>query len=256
MPADMIGTNVVMERRGRPPQVRVPTGPRFREPGAGRRNQPSHSQDAVRRLLEAMQERSVTVAGKTHILERPFFVLATQNPLEMEEGTYPLPEARARPVLLQIAREVSNRFGARVDPRSHHRIANPARRAYIRRQADWRTVQTCQADSQSPEAQTLRHRHRVGHPPRARRRHRDDQALSCAMDRAREERRPSSWPPRSARSSTTATMSSREDVCAAVRHPALRHRLILNFEGQAENIQPDEVVADALDVVVRQALAV
>src|ERR1700709_1776683 len=52
-------------------------------------------------LLEAMQEKSVTVAGKTFILDKPFFVLATQNPLEME-GTYPLPEAQLDRFLMKI----------------------------------------------------------------------------------------------------------------------------------------------------------
>ena len=51
-------------------------------------------------LLEAMQEQSVTVAGTTYQLEPPFFVLATQNPLEME-GTYPLPEAQLGPLHVQ-----------------------------------------------------------------------------------------------------------------------------------------------------------
>src|SRR5207237_4022847 len=52
-------------------------------------------------MLEAMQERSVTVAGRTYPLQRPFFVLATQNPLEME-GTYPLPEAQLDRFLFKL----------------------------------------------------------------------------------------------------------------------------------------------------------
>src|SRR5947207_2776817 len=59
-------------------------------------------QDAVvESLLEAMQEQSVTVAGKIHRLDEPFFVLATQNPLE-QEGTYPLPEAQLDRFLFKI----------------------------------------------------------------------------------------------------------------------------------------------------------
>src|SRR5262249_19090574 len=53
-------------------------------------------------LLEAMQEHTVTAGGSTRALPRPFFVLATQNPIELE-GTYPLPEAQLDPVLFQLA---------------------------------------------------------------------------------------------------------------------------------------------------------
>ncbi|TVQ33989.1 MAG: AAA family ATPase, partial [Phycisphaeraceae bacterium] len=93
MPADIIGTNVVMEDPD--------TGRRFFDFQRG----PIFAQvvlaDEINRatpktqsaLLEAMQERSVTVAGQTYKLESPFLVLATQNPIE-QEGTYPLPEAQ------------------------------------------------------------------------------------------------------------------------------------------------------------------
>src|SRR4051794_8660970 len=92
MPADLIGTNVVMET--------VDGGKRFEfQPGpifgnvllADEINRATPKTQSA--LLEAMQEHSVTVAGHTHRLSEPFFVLATQNPLEME-GTYPLPEAQ------------------------------------------------------------------------------------------------------------------------------------------------------------------
>src|SRR3954449_282217 len=92
MPADIIGTNVVME---------TPDGRRMFEFQRG----PIFSQiilaDEINRatpktqsaLLEAMQEHSVTVGGHVHTLKEPFFVMATQNPIE-QEGTYPLPEAQ------------------------------------------------------------------------------------------------------------------------------------------------------------------
>jgi MoxR-like ATPase len=101
MPADVIGTNIVME-----------------DPDTGRRKfdfqrGPIFAQivlaDEINRatpktqsaLLEAMQERSVTVAGHTYKLEMPFFVLATQNPIE-QEGTYPLPEAQMDRFIFKI----------------------------------------------------------------------------------------------------------------------------------------------------------
>ncbi len=101
MPADVVGTNIVMEDPA--------TGRRFFEFQRG----PIFAQlvlaDEINRatpktqsaLLEAMQERSVTVSGKTYKLELPFFVLATQNPIE-QEGTYPLPEAQMDRFIFKI----------------------------------------------------------------------------------------------------------------------------------------------------------
>ncbi len=88
MPSDIIGTEILDETRN----FRFVRGPLFANIIlADEINRtPPKTQSA---LLEAMQERSVTAAGKTHRLEEPFFVLATQNPIE-QEGTYPLPEAQ------------------------------------------------------------------------------------------------------------------------------------------------------------------
>lgn len=88
MPSDIIGTEILDETRN----FRFVRGPLFANIIlADEINRtPPKTQSA---LLEAMQERSVTAAGKTYRLEEPFFVLATQNPIE-QEGTYPLPEAQ------------------------------------------------------------------------------------------------------------------------------------------------------------------
>ena len=107
MPADIIGTNIVME---------LPDGRRVFEFQAG----PIFSQivlaDEINRatpktqsaMLEAMQEHSVTVGGKIHRLKEPFFVMATQNPIE-QEGTYPLPEAQLDRFLLKLVVGYSTR---------------------------------------------------------------------------------------------------------------------------------------------------
>ena len=92
MPADMIGTNVMLETPEGGRRFEFQRGPIFANLVlADEINRATPKTQSA--LLEAMQEHSVTVAGKTHALEPPFFVLATQNPLEME-GTYPLPEAQ------------------------------------------------------------------------------------------------------------------------------------------------------------------
>ena len=88
MPSDIIGTEIIDESR----QFKFGKGPFFANIIlADEINRtPPKTQSA---LLEAMQERSVTAAGKRYVLDKPFFVLATQNPIE-QEGTYPLPEAQ------------------------------------------------------------------------------------------------------------------------------------------------------------------
>jgi MoxR-like ATPase len=93
MPGDITGSEIIEEDRATGKRERIfVKGPIFANIIlADEINRtPPKTQSA---LLEAMQERSVTVEGKTYILEKPFFVLATQNPIELE-GTYPLPEAQ------------------------------------------------------------------------------------------------------------------------------------------------------------------
>src|SRR5437588_12567913 len=100
MPSDIIGTNIISEA---PDGKRVFTfqpGPLFAQIVlADEVNRATPKTQSA--LLEAMQEHSVTVAGTLHKLEEPFFVLATQNPIE-QEGTYPLPEAQLDRFMFKI----------------------------------------------------------------------------------------------------------------------------------------------------------
>ncbi|QOY94863.1 MoxR family ATPase [Massilia sp. UMI-21] len=101
MPSDIVGTEILEEDAGTRQRVfRFQPGPVFTQVLlADEINRaPPKTQSA---LLEAMQERAVTFAGTTHKLPRPFFVLATQNPIE-QAGTYPLPEAQLDRFLLRI----------------------------------------------------------------------------------------------------------------------------------------------------------
>ncbi|HVU63195.1 MAG TPA: MoxR family ATPase [Phycisphaerales bacterium] len=101
MPADVIGTNIVMEdpATGRR-KFEFQRGPIFAQIVlADEINRATPKTQSA--LLEAMQERSVTVAGQTYKLDKPFFVLATQNPIE-QEGTYPLPEAQMDRFIFKI----------------------------------------------------------------------------------------------------------------------------------------------------------
>src|SRR5687768_13384244 len=92
MPSDIIGTNIISEAEGGRRDFRFQSGPLFAQIVlADEINRATPKTQSA--LLEAMQEHSVTVGGTVHRLEEPFFVLATQNPIE-QEGTYPLPEAQ------------------------------------------------------------------------------------------------------------------------------------------------------------------
>lgn len=127
MPADITGTTVIDESEDE--QGRMRRSFRF-QPG------PVFSQillaDEINRatpktqsaLLEAMQERSVTVGGTTHALPAPFFVLATQNPVE-QEGTYPLPEAQLDRFLFKLLVGYPSRDEEVEVLRRHHRGLDP-----------------------------------------------------------------------------------------------------------------------------------
>ena len=95
-----------LRRRQRRRAASVPAGADLRQPGAGRRDQPRHAEDAVGAARSDAGAAGHRRRARSTSCERPFFVLATQNPIEME-GTYPLPEAAARPLLLQAERDLS-----------------------------------------------------------------------------------------------------------------------------------------------------
>ena len=126
MPADIIGTNIVMETEGGRRVFEFQRGPIFSQIVlADEINRATPKTQSA--LLEAMQEHSVTVGGQVHTLKEPFFVMATQNPIE-QEGTYPLPEAQLDRFLFKLDRRLLDPRRARRDPRPHHpRRAAPRR---------------------------------------------------------------------------------------------------------------------------------
>lgn len=107
MPADIIGTNMLIEDDKGHRQMEFRPGPIFANTVlADEINRATPKTQSA--LLEAMQEHTVSVARTVHTLEEPFFVLATQNPIEMD-GTYPLPEAQLDRFLLKVAVAFPNR---------------------------------------------------------------------------------------------------------------------------------------------------
>src|SRR6201981_409889 len=107
MPADIIGTNIISESPDGKRVFSFQPGPLFAQIVlADEINRATPKTQSA--LLEAMQEHSITVGGTIHRLQEPFFVMATQNPIE-QEGTYPLPEAQLHRFLLKLVVGYSTR---------------------------------------------------------------------------------------------------------------------------------------------------
>jgi MoxR-like ATPase len=241
MPADVTGTTIVVETpQGRDFQFRK--GPLFAQIVlADEINRATPKTQSA--LLEAMQEQSVTVAKTTYKLEQPFFVLATQNPLEME-GTYPLPEAQLDRFLFKLhvrfpGREelhtILDRTTGADDAELKPVIARDrilALRALAREVAVARHVQdfavrvllATHPDGEGATAMVKRYV-RFGASPRG-----AQAVLLAAKIRALMDGR---------------YAASVDDVKASAL-PAMRHRMILNFEGEAEGVRTDAVIEEVL----------
>jgi MoxR-like ATPase len=242
MPADIIGTNIIREdERGNRALVFQP-GPLFAQIIlADEINRATPKTQSA--MLEAMQEHSITVGGTTHKMKEPFFVLATQNPLEMD-GTYPLPEAQLDRFMMKLEVNYSNREqltevvtrtteGIKVEAKKvmDGTLINEwrllVREVIVAPQVKDFAVRLVLASHPGGEyaAPVANQFVRYGASPRA------AQALIlCAKVRA--------------------LLSGRYNVAfediEAVAHACLRHRLILNFEGEAEGISTDLVVDEML----------
>src|ERR1700749_2859400 len=107
MPADILGTNIVMETPGGKREFQFQYGPIFAHLVlADEINRATPKTQSA--MLEAMQEKSVTAGGKIRKLDEPFFVMATQNPID-QEGTYPLPEAQLDRFFFKLVVQYSDR---------------------------------------------------------------------------------------------------------------------------------------------------
>ncbi len=245
MPADIIGTNVLVqdaEAGGRGRLVRFQRGPVFASIVlADEVNRATPKTQSA--LLEAMQEQAVTVGGVTYPLEAPFIVLATQNPIEME-GTYPLPEAQLDRFFYKLALEypsaeeiadIIERTTAGAEA-ALDRVAGSVEIAEIKRLVrevpvaapvrDYAIRLALATRPGSPTATALVTRYvRYGSSPRG------PQALVLGAK---------------ARALFDGRLAAGCEDVRAVALPALRHRLLLNFEGEAEGIAPERIVDDVL----------
>jgi MoxR-like ATPase len=247
MPADIMGTNVVMEKEGGERFFRFQRGPVFTNVLlADEINRATPKTQSA--LLEAMQERSVTVAGETHRLVEPFVVLATQNPIEME-GTYPLPEAQLDRFMLKLLVEYSSREELiTILNRTTEGEPEPAGKVLDGQAVvGWRRFVTQVVAA--PHVKDYAARLVLATHPGGR----------FATDMVSRYVRYGASP-RGAQvlvlgGKVRALLAGRynvayEDIAALVA-PGLRHRLILNFEGEAEGIRTDDVLGDVLARVPR-----
>ena len=196
-----------------------------------------------------MQERTVTVAGHTYTLEQPFFVLATQNPIDME-GTYPLPEAQLDRFLFKLNVSFPNvdelvtildrttsdahpQAATATDGRTLLQMGTLARQIAVASPVSHYVARLLLATHPDhPTAPDIVQRFvRFGASPRG------AQAILLGAK-------------------VNALFHGRYNVAyndiEAVVYPALRHRLILNFEGEAEGVTTDGVVGAVLEEIVRE----
>jgi len=241
MPADIVGTNVITEDHGTK-RFEFQKGPIFANILlADEINRATPKTQSA--LLEAMSEGSVTVAKQTYQLEKPFFVLATQNPLEME-GTYPLPEAQLDRFFFKLVVE----YPAKEDL---HTILDRTT-----------TDEVPQPKPVIEKARILEMRELVRKVPLARQI--QDYAVRVVL--ATHPENPESTPmskqfmrygasPRGLQAvilaaKIRALLEGRYAVSIDdIRHvaaPALRHRMIMNFEGEAEGVRTDAIIAEIL----------
>ena len=245
MPADLIGTNVVVETAEGRKQFEFQPGPIFGNILlADEINRATPKTQSA--LLEAMQEHSVTVAGHTHRLSEPFFVMATQNPLEME-GTYPLPEAQLDRFFCKLLvkfpeigelESIMDRTTEAVHPKAEPVLAGE------------RILEMSQLARQVPIASEVR---RYGlslvlatHPA-------GEGSSAVARKLVRYGASPRAIQTLVLAGKVNAIMSGRYNVSfddlRRVVLPALRHRVVLNVEAQLQNVDADTVLSTILEEV-------
>lgn len=235
MPADITGTTIIEEVDGSK-QFRFEPGPVFSNIVlTDEINRASPRTQSA--LLEAMQEKQVTVGNNTYELDRPFFVLATQNPIEME-GTFPLPEAQLDRFLLKVFVDYPNqeeelkimeRYTGHVEPEVERVVS---RRELLSLQQLTRDI---------PISDDLK-----------------KMAIKIVFSTRNWEGVEYGASPRASIGLVLAAKAraflhnnnyvSKEDL-EAMAYPILRHRIILSFESERRGITPDQVISDILSKI-------
>jgi MoxR-like ATPase len=245
MPSDIIGTNLINETDEGKRVFSFQAGPIFSQIVlADEINRATPKTQSA--LLEAMQEHSVTVGGTIHQLEEPFFVMATQNPLE-QEGTYPLPEAQLDRFFFKLIVQYSGReeMATIIDRTTRNEWPTVEK---IIDGADIRRYQKLIREViVAPPVQDYAIRLVLAtHPAGAFAAGGTNKYIRCGAS------------PRGAQaivlaSKVRAMLEGRVNVgfedIRKMYLPALRHRIMLNFEAQAENIPSDAILEEILKEV-------
>lgn len=249
MPADIVGTSIISEEAEGRRAFQFQAGPIFANLVlADEINRATPKTQSA--LLEAMQEKTVTVGAKTRELPQPFFVLATQNPLEME-GTYPLPEAQMDRFLFKLLIRFpdADELGSIIGIQSAYelpelkKMSNAEELLAMRKlvqevpvaqRVNSRIVNMILAShpNQLLATEKVKKYVRYGASPRG------GQALLVACK-------------------VRALMAGRYNVAfediEELAYPALRHRIMINFEGEAEGITADEIIAEIITATADKA---
>ncbi|MEO0475057.1 MAG: MoxR family ATPase [Planctomycetota bacterium] len=254
MPADITGTTIAVEQQnddGSTSRVfQFRKGPIFAQIVlADEINRATPKTQSA--MLEAMQERSVTVGGTTYGMAKPFFVMATQNPIE-QEGTYPLPEAQLDRFMLKLEVGYSTRDDL-------HEIVNRTTMAdspTIEPVLDAEKIVAFQKVIRqviiAPHVQDYAIRAVLATHPGG------EFAGNLASQFLRFGGSPRACQALVLGGKVKALLDGRAHVSVedlkAVMLPALRHRVLLNFEGQAEGVTPDMVINDIIDKLPVEAV--
>jgi MoxR-like ATPase len=245
MPSDIIGTNIIHETPDGKREFRFQSGPLFAQIVlADEINRATPKTQSA--LLEAMQEHSVTVGGTIHRLEEPFFVLATQNPIE-QEGTYPLPEAQLDRFFFKLnvpftTRDELNRI---LDRTTRNEFPSAGKVMDSGEIKQWQGL-VREVLVASPVQDYAIRLLLATHPGGEFATNETNRLLRCGAS------------PRGAQAlilagKVRALLEGRYNVSfediRKVYLPAMRHRVLLNFEAQAENISTDVVLAAILNEV-------
>lgn len=252
MPSDIIGTHIINENESGRREFTFERGPIFANVVlADEINRATPKTQSA--MLEAMQEKMVTVGGEQHVLDRPFFVIATQNPLEME-GTYPLPEAQLDRFFFKIivnspSREALATILNRTTRKETVKAQKVMQQAEVLEWIDFsRQVVIAEHVQDYAVRLTL-----ATHP-----------GSEFATDEVNKYVRYGASP----RAAQALTLSAKiralldgrfnasfSDVEASLR-PAMRHRMILNFEAEADEINTDAILSGFHKAVPRKAAPV
>jgi len=245
MPADILGTNMIVEDENGRRGFEFQRGPVFTQILlADEINRATPKTQSA--MLETMQEGTVTAGGTRFVLDKPFFVLATQNPIE-QEGTYPLPEAQLDRFLFKLVVG----YSSREDLNLIVERTTQEHKADLEKVMEGKEIQKWQQMVRkvilAPHVQDYLVRLNLGTHPDG------PHSVAATNNYVRWGASPRGAQTLALASKVRALLEGRynvsfEDV-RRVFLPAMRHRVLLNFEAQAEGIEADQILLDILENV-------